>query len=145
MTDINTNYQYQSKYQGLSKGKIAMLSKDEKMQILVPKGSDLLMQRVEREVPENGKFKKISVSFDIPDTQNKAQFFIEADAKDYKDKRILSIGVHHQNSDRVVSNYMFKGTKQEIIDYLKDSKNFPEFTQTVNELSTAVDDYYASL
>ena len=99
MTDINTNYQYQSKYQGLSKGKIAMLSKDEKMQILVPKGSDLLMQRVEREVPENGKFKKISVSFDIPDTQNKAQFFIEADAKDYKDKRILSIGVHHQNSD----------------------------------------------
>lgn len=145
MTDINTNYQYQSKYQGLSKGKIAMLSKEEKMQILIPKGSDLLMQRMEREVPENGKFQKISVSFDIPDTQNKAQFLIEADAKDYKDQRILSIGVHHQNSDRVISNYMFKGTKQEIIDYLKDNSNFPEFTQTVNELSDSVDDYYASL
>ena len=145
MNNINNNHQYQSKYQGLSKGKIAMLSKEEKMQILIPKGTDFLMQRIEKEVPENGKFKKLSVSFDIPDTQNKAQFIVEADGKDFKDQRRVSIGVHHKNSDRVISNYMFKGTKQEVLAYLNNPENFEDFTKTVNELSTAVDDYYASL
>ena len=144
MQKINgTNYTPQ--YSGINKGNLEMLSKDEKMQILIPKCSEVLTQRAEKEVPENGKFRKIFVAFDIPDTKNEALITIEADAKDYKNQRRVSIGVHHQNSDRVVSNYMFKGTKQEIIDYLKDSKNFPEFTQTVNELSTAIDDYYASL
>lgn len=144
MQRINgTNYTQQ--YSGINKGNLEMLSKDEKMQILIPKCSDVLVQRAEKEVPENGKFRKIFVAFDIPETTNEALITIEADAKDYKNQRRVSIGVHHQNSDRVISNYMFKGTKQEIIEYLKDNNNFPEFTQIVNELSTAVDDYYASL
>lgn len=141
----NNYYKYDPKAPAPERGSLDMLSKEEKMDILVPKCSDLLTKRVEREVPENGKFRRIFVAFEIPETQNETLFSIEPDAKDFKDIRRMSIAVHRKNSDRIISNYMFKGTKEEVLNYLKDEKNYAEFKQTVNSLSNSVDEYYSSL
>ncbi len=141
----NNYYKYDPKAPAPERGSLDMLSKEEKMDILVPKCSDLLTKRAEREVPENGKFRRIFVAFEIPETQNETLFSIEPDAKDFKDIRRMSIAVHRKNSDRIISNYMFKGTKEEVLNYLKDEKNYAEFKQTVNSLSNSVDEYYSSL
>ena len=141
----NNYYKYDPKAPAPERGSLDMLSKEEKMDILVPKCSDLLTKRAEREVPENGKFHRIFVAFEIPETQNETLFSIEPDAKDFKDIRRMSIAVHRKNSDRIISNYMFKGTKEEVLNYLKDEKNYAEFKQTVNSLSNSVDEYYSSL
>lgn len=141
----NNNNQYNTSFSNVPNGRKEIMTKDEKMNILVPKASNLLAQRAEREVPENGKFTKIFVAFDVPDTQNEALISIEADQGQPKDMRRLSIGVHRMNSDRITSNYMLKGTKREILDYLKKAEVNSEFIKTVYSLSDSVDDYYSSL
>ena len=82
----NNYYKYDPKAPAPERGSLDMLSKEEKMDILVPKCSDLLTKRAEREVPENGKFRRIFVAFEIPETQNETLFSIEPDAKDFKDE-----------------------------------------------------------
>ena len=144
--NINSNNnQINTSFSGISDSKRKIMTKEEKMNILVTKASDLLAKRAEREVPENGKFRRIFVAFDVPDTQNEALISIEQDETQPKDMRRLSVGVHRLGSDRVTSNYIVKGTKKEIIEYLKKSEFKEEFTDTVNSLSHSVDDYYSSL
>ncbi len=144
--NINNNYNnYNSSFSGIDKDKIPMLSDDEKTNLLIEKSRDILYQRAEREVPENGKFRKIFVAFDIPQTQNEALITIEHDAIDPKTNRRLSVGVHRQNSDRITSNYIFKGPKKEVLDYLKNNDNQNELYKIVTDLSKSVDDYYSSL
>ncbi len=141
----NNNNQINTSFSGLLKKDLNKMTKDEKMDILVEKASNLLVQRAEREVPDNGKFSRIFVAFDIPDTQNEALISFEHDEIEPKDMRRLSIGVHRANSDRITSKYIVKGTKKELIEYLKKTEFKKEFTDTVNSLSHSVDNYYSSL
>ncbi len=144
--DVNNNKNhYNTSFSSIPDGKKEIMDKDEKMEILIPKASNLLANRAEREVPENGKFRKIFVAFDIPDTQNEALISFEHDEIDPKNMRRISIGVHRLGSDRITSNYIIKGTKNELIEYLKKIEFKKEFKDTVNLLSDSVDEYYSSL
>lgn len=143
---INSNYnKYNRSFLGIKKDKQSMPNKDEKIHLLIEKGKNILHQRAEREVPENGKFIRVFVAFDIPETQNEALMIVEPDAIDPKINRRFSIGVHRQNSDRLTSNYIFKGSKKEILDYLKNNDNQSELFKIILDLSKSVDDYYSSL
>ncbi len=142
--NVNNN-QFNTTFSGVQKEAQNIMTKDEIMNILVPKAYNILGQRAEREVPENGKFRRIFVAFDVPDTQNEALISIENDANEPNDMRRLIIGVHRLNSDRITSNYIFKGTKKEILEYLKNPEIKSEFTKTVYSLSKSVDEYYSSL
>lgn len=146
MDKINKNQNnYNTSFSGIRKDKPVMLDKAAKMNILVPKSKEVLSDIAQREVPENGQFKKVFVSFKVPETQNEALITIEHDSKEPKTQRILSVGVHHQNSDRLVSNFLLKGTKKEILDYLKDDKNNQDIINYINHLSGKVDESYSSL
>lgn len=146
--DITNNYnQYSAaSFSGVKKENPNKMNKDEKMKLLIDKGFKLLHDKAEREVPENGPFaSKVFMAFDVPDSQNEALMVIEHDKIDPKTQRRLSVKLHRPNSDRYESHYMFKGTKQEILDYLNKAENQPDFINSVNELSKSVDDYYSSL
>ena len=99
-----------------------------------------LLER-EREVPENGKFKPIFIAFDIPKTRNEASLKIDYDGANPKDGRILKLDVRRNGTSRLVSNYIFYGTKKEIMDYLK-SPDLQELEKYINDLSKAVDEHY---
>lgn len=146
MDKINSKFNsYNPSFSKTDKDKSVMLNKDEKMKILVPTTKEVLTDIAEKEVPENGQFRKVFVSFDIPNSTNEAKLIIEQDETEPKTQRRLSVGVHHQNSDRLISNYLLKGTKKEIIDFLKDDNNNQEIIDAVNILSSKTDDYYSSL
>lgn len=115
----------------------------DKMDYFTNKTREVLAERTEMEVPENGKFSSISVSFKIPDTQNKAKVIIGHDEIEPKNLRRLSVGVHRESSDRLTSSYILKGTKQEILDYLKDPKSQDELIKVVGQLSESVDKHYS--
>jgi len=141
----NNNNNFIASFSGIKRNKPAMLDKTAKMNILVPKSKEVLLGIAERAVPENGQFKKVFVSFRIPESQNEALLTIEHDSKEPKTQRLLSIGVHHQNSDRLISNFLLRGTKKEILTYLKDDKNSKIIIDYVNHLSDKVDESYSSL
>ncbi|MCD7780279.1 MAG: hypothetical protein LUH05_06360 [Candidatus Gastranaerophilales bacterium] len=139
------NNQYQASFAGINKDNPIMLSKEEQMPLLIKKGAEILNQNAERQVPENGKFNRVFVAFDIPETQNEAIISIEHDELNPKESRRLSVGVHHNNKDRLFSNYILKGTKKEILSYLNNTDNHKEILDSVNNLSQKTDEYYSSL
>ena len=81
----------------------------------------------------------------MPCTNNLGVLEIGYDSKDPINKRYLSVGVHHKNSDRMEFSLIMTGTKQEILDRLKSKDDVEELAQTVKELSDRTDDYYSSL
>ena len=98
-------------------------------------------------VPEYNNFSPHEIAFYIPGTSNIAKIIIKQDEEEYKTQRRVVVGVHHQNSDVLMSNYVFKGTKKEVIEYLKSLSNerFEEILENIKELSRKSDDYHSSL
>ena len=132
-------------FSSIVKGQPKVSEKGSTTDLLISKSREYLAQRAEREVPENGIFTRLFVAYDIPETNNEAIIAIEHDEKEPKTQRRLSIGVHNQHSDRLFSNYVLKGTKQEIINYLNNKENQETIKTTVSNLSAKVDEYYSSL
>ena len=132
-------------FNGIVKGQQRVSKNESTTDLLITKSREYLAQRAEREVPENGVFTRIFVAYDIPDTQNEAVIAIEHDEKEPKTQRRLSIGVHNQHSDRLFSNYVLKGTKEEILNFLNNKENQETIKTTISNLSKKTDEYYSSL
>ena len=140
-------YNYTPSFMGINKetGNSNMQQNEADMNYFMNKTMELISQRAEKEVPENGKFAPIAVSFQIPETNNKAKVIVAYDEINPKDFRRLAVGVQHKNSDRLTMNYILKGTKQEAIDYLNNSDSKNEIRKLIEYLSKKTDDYYSEL
>lgn len=145
MDKINNNFKFNTSFKSINKDKPTMQENKLLTDALVSKTREFLADRTEKEIPENGLFRKIFVAFDVPETNNEALLLLEMDGEEPRTQRRLSIGVHHKNADRLTSNYVLKGTKKEIIEYLKDFSNQQFIIDTVKDLSDKTDEYYSSL
>ena len=144
--EINNYFnKFNTNFSKTDKGSAKMYTYDEKMNILVQKTKEVLADNAEKQVPENGLFRKVFVSFDVPDSDNTAMIGVEYDEDEPKTQRRLFVGVHHTNSDRLTRNYLLKGTKEEILAFLKDTSNQEDIIKTVNHLSQKTNEYYSSL
>ena len=142
--EINGFNNYNNSFSGINKGNGTVVSQEKKdkfQNVLMPNLCKAYYDLAEKEVSEYGFFGKVYAEFPIPETINKGQLYITPDTKD-RTQRYLSIGVHHPNSDRMVSNFLLKGTKKEILDYIKDSKNYDEIINSAFNLSKEVDEFY---
>lgn len=119
----NHNNNYNTTFKTTNGENKVPLDKEAKMNILMDVCKKDLLEEGERMIPENGKFSKVIIGFYVPETNNMGMFKVEHDTKDPKTQRILSIGVYHKNSDRVISNILKVGTKKEILDYVKSKEN----------------------
>lgn len=144
--NINNNFNnYDTSFNGIEKKEQKVFNMNEAMTVLMNACKDMLGNAAERKVPENGIFGKVSVAFGIPKSNNSGLFYITHSGEDPKTQRVLSVGVHHKNSDRMISNILAKGTKEEILAYLKSEENTQEIIDIVTNLSAKIDDYYSSL
>lgn len=123
--------------------KIKPMSNDDLTFKLINASMEYLNNAVEREVPENGKFTKVYVSFDIPESSNLGLLYVTHDEEDPKTKRRLILGVRHKNRDRLVSNQLLTGTKEDILKYLSDLNNKAEIKALLCDLSNKSDEYYS--
>ena len=140
LNNININ-----KNKPLFKGdRLKLMSKDEKMLKLIDASIKYLNGTLEREMPENGKFAKVFVSFDIPNTNNEAILFAKYDEEEPVSKRRLILGVRHKNRDRLASAQLICGSKNDILEYLSNSQNKSEIKSLLENLSKNTDDYYSS-
>ena len=144
--NVNNNKQnYTLNFKALTKEQIMELPQEERIKNMVIKAKDAIYDYSLRGLPENGKFKDYSIAFSVPCTNNLGVLEIGYDSKDPVNKRYLSVGVHHKNSDRMEFSLIMTGTKQEILDRLKSKDDVEELAQVVKELSDRTDDYYSSL
>ncbi len=146
MTQINNYQNYNPAFYGMSpkdvKKEMPEQEKNDKMLKFIGKCSDVLNEMAERQVPENNKFRKIFVAFDIPKTRNEAFISISHDEIEPKTLRRVAVQVHHSNSDKFYSKYIFKGTKKECMNFIADTNNHKKMLDNVFELSKRVDEDY---
>lgn len=113
--------------------------------VVMPKCREILIENGERRIPEIGPFSKFSLQFNVPGApQYEGTLIVDFDTQDVK-KRILQVGVHHQNSDRLFSHMLINGTKKELLDYLKNDDNQKDIIDSVQALSKEADKYYSKL
>lgn len=141
---LNSYNGYSFPSKGVNKDETVLTNEVDIMNLLVPKAKEVLEQKAEKEVPENGLFKHCFVTIVIPKSNNKGLISIEPDPKNPKELRTLIVGAHHKNRDRLSSNIMITGTKKEIMDYLKSDDNREEIVNSILELSKSVDDFYGA-
>lgn len=134
---------YNASFKGIGKETLENKSKEERLNNIVDKVRQAVYERAEMEVPENGKFGGISVSFDVPTTDNEAKVIICHDEIDPKNLRRVAIGVHRNGSDRLNSSYILKGTKKEILEYFKNPESQSKIVKVAGQLSDSVDKYYS--
>lgn len=141
--NIKNNFiKYNSSFTGLQKEK-KMPTEENELNILTSKMREVLLQRIEKELPKNGKFAPISVSYTMPETQNKIKIIAEYDPIEPKEQRRLLLSSYRLGSDRMVSSYILKGTKKELMDYIKQDESQNKIIKIADELSKSVDEYYS--
>lgn len=146
MIRFDNNYNnYSASFFGVRKETGKMPDKETVLNKIVTKSNEMIASAAEKQVPENGKFTPLTISYNIPDSMNMAKITIECDENEPKTTRRVSVGVHHQNADRLISNYIFKGDKSKVIEYLNNADNSSEFIKTIKELSEKTDNYYNNL
>lgn len=77
-----------------------------------------LAKEARNHVPETGRFQKYTVEGHIKGEKIRGILGIEEGYKSDSD-RCVSLGVHWDDDDRLLSNFLFTGTKQEVLEWLE--------------------------
>lgn len=80
--------------------------------------AERLAKNAQDSVPETGRFHKYTIAGHIKGDDIRGILGIEEGYKSDSD-RCVSLGVHWLNDDRMVSNFLFTGTKQEVLEWLE--------------------------
>lgn len=108
---------------------------------LLRESSEMMADRIQKEVPPRGKFTGISVSFLLKETENIAFLMYIYDVLGDGSTRRLSLGVRRADSAYKITSMIFKGTNEETLEFLKFSdEQINEFTERIMELSDDADE-----
>lgn len=108
---------------------------EEKMRQLFQKVAEVLVEHAQARVPETGSFRKVGVDAEIRDEDWECTLGIEESYLSDTERRV-TLGVHQKNSDRLVSNYLFRGTKQEVLNWLASPEALPQIIEACDHLIT---------
>lgn len=113
----------------------------ENIKLLLTESSEMMTERIQKEVPPRGKFTGISVSFLLKETENIAFLMYIYDVLGDGSTRRLSLGVRRADSAYKITSMIFKGTNEETLEFLKFSdEQINEFTERIMELSDDADE-----
>lgn len=100
---------------------------------------EIMVERIEKELPKKGTFGNISVSFTIPETVKKASLIVEDDALN-GDLRRVSAAIRLRGGDDMIQTYFFRGTNEEIITFLQRKAAISELKDVWDALSLRADE-----
>lgn len=110
---------------------------EQKMTILFQKVAEVLTEHAKARVPETGSFRKVAVDAEIGDEDWESTLGIEESYLSEIERRV-TLGVHKKDSDRLVSNYLFKGTKQEVLTWLGSPEGLAQIIEACDHLGEKV-------
>lgn len=85
---------------------------------LYPAVAERLAEKAQDHVPESGRFQKYTIAGHFTGENIRGILGIE-EGYQSDSSRCVSLGVCCYGDDRMVSNFLFTGTKQEVLEWLK--------------------------
>lgn len=113
------------------------MTDEEKKVFLIRKGRKVFRDDVEEKLPEEGPAQRVFVAFDYPGTEYEAFLAAEADRLDRNGRRV-SVMMRPQGSNRVMSSYIWKGTKQELLRWLDREERESELRELFQNLADSL-------
>ena len=98
------------------------------MRMLVSKVLELMAEAVNTNVPEKGIFPRQSIGLILPDREYHGLLSVAPGRT--SEERAVSAGVHPADGDRLVSNYLFFGTTEELRAWFADPARVDELIDT---------------
>lgn len=114
------------------------MNAEKQRRILISKCLEVLRDQMDAHMNES-VFVPCSVSCDFPGTKNKAFLRVIPDESDKAICRLTASAVR-KGSDLCVMNYLFKGTRQAMKEWLDDKNHVDELIQYIAHLSESLDD-----
>lgn len=115
-----------------------MLFHKQKMNKLIRKTLEAMTLSVQKNVPQQGAFRQVGVRYQYPGNRFKGMLYVEEDRLQAGSCRLVA-AMYRIGEDRQVSNYLMKGTKEEILDYLKAEKTVSELIGVFAHLKKKVE------
>lgn len=112
----------------------------EKLSDFNKKALEKIVESAQYQVPENGKCAPYIFHLNDSYAQNRIRYAIEYDPNEPKDQRVFSVGVSKMYSDKMAQEFVFSGTKKEILEYLKSPEVQDEIYETIIRLSNKVEE-----
>lgn len=113
------------------------MTEEEKKVILIQKGRKIFRNNVEKEIPEEGPTERVFVVFDYPGTEYEAFLTAEADHLDWSGRGVSAM-MRPKGSSRIMSNYIWKGTKQELLRWLDQEEREGELRKIFQDLADSL-------
>lgn len=115
-----------------------MTSHEEDMNLLIHAIAEALAENIRKRVPVQGSFEKIAVRYRYPETEVRGLLMVEEDLLQ-QDNRRLTAAMFFLEDDRMISNYLMKGSNQEILDYLHSENGIHKMIETYEHLKTKLE------
>ena len=113
------------------------MTDEEKKVLLIQKVREVFRANVERELPEEGPTQGVFVCFNYPGTEYEAFLRAEEDHLNWSGRRVR-VMMRPQGSNRVMSNYIWKGTKQELLRWLDQEERQSELEKFFQNLADSL-------
>lgn len=107
---------------------------EEKLSILIAKVIEILIQNVQERVPQTGPFRKVAVTYCHPDSELRGILAVE-EHYESPEARMVSAGMFQEGDDRLIQNFLFHGTKENLLAWLQEEKRIPELIEIYDRLS----------
>jgi len=112
----------------------------EKLEDFNKKALDKIVENAEFQLAENGKCAPYIFYLNDSYSQNRIRYAIEYDPNNPKEQRVFSIGVSKQYNDKMAQEFLFRGTKKEILEYLKSPEAQEEIYGTILKLVEKIEE-----
>lgn len=103
------------------------------MDILFQKVTEILIENAQARVPEAGSFRRVGVDAELREEGWESTLSIEESYLSETERRIM-LGVRRADDDRMVNNYLFKGSKQEVLAWLNSPEGLAEIIAACDHL-----------
>lgn len=116
------------------------LTREQQLNKLYQAVAELLVEKAKVSLPEAGSFRKITVGGNVKGEICHSILGIE-ESYSSQTERYVTLGVYREGEDRVVSNYLFKGTKQEVLEWLESPEGLTQIIEAYEHLEEKVKDW----
>ena len=116
------------------------LTREEQLNKLFRTVAELLVKNAKEGVPETGSFQKLTVGGKIKGADYESILGIEQSYQ-AKNERRVTLGMHRTGDDRLVSNDLFKGTKEEVLAWLERPESLEQIIEAYKHLEARVKDF----
>ena len=104
--------------------------------VLISAVMEMEIKSITSKVPEKGIFNPVSWALQYPGTEHKGRLYTQYSAEH---GCVIRASMIVKGTSQEVSNYVFFGSKQECIDWLKDESHVEELIEIYNHLVERAD------